>query len=364
MKLKLVLESVDDVSLSIIPNSKLELELSQSNIISSGGIPNTDFLPEGEINKYFTPYRVETIVTAMMPSNTDDLSEGVVNKYYSDQLAIEAISPYLENKLDKSEYVQHFRGVFKSYASLSNSIPVGIDGDYAHIDSGSGFDRMVAIWDTDDNKWIVNEVNIAQTTDEVTEGNNNLYFTSERVMKTPLSSVVDNNTPVVTNDLLLDAISKLQSQINYLKNNPPSPSPIPIVWYGLTSVSSSYSGLSDGVGYPTFAKLEFAKVNGFLYMRGGFGQTGTPSISINLRPEWKVRAVFGGYVNNKDMAPNLRSSSSTKPSGKMCVYSSGILLNEEQTKTVDQTIGTIEPLTQNINIWLDGAVCLGELIIK
>lgn len=62
MKLKLILESVNDVTMSIVPNSRLELELSEANILT--GVPretslmNTDELPEGATNLYYSKDRV------------------------------------------------------------------------------------------------------------------------------------------------------------------------------------------------------------------------------------------------------------------------------------------------------------------
>ncbi|MCR4529847.1 hypothetical protein [Acinetobacter venetianus] len=129
----------------------------------------------------------------------------------------QAVLEMLDNqKLDKIDYVQHFRGLFSSYAALTAALPIALDGDYAHIDSGSGFDRMSAIFDSDDGKWIVNAVvNVGSNTDEVPEGSSNLYFTSERVRQTTLMGLdLSDSNAVVTTDAILVAIGKLQSQIN------------------------------------------------------------------------------------------------------------------------------------------------------
>lgn len=119
------------------------------------------------------------------------------------------------NKLDAIDYVQHFRGVFSSYAALTTAIPTALDGDYAHIDSGTGFDRMSAIWDSSDNQWVVQDVGLGSNTDEVPEGSTNLYFTSDRVRQTTLAGLnLSDSNAVVTSDAILVAIGKLQSQIN------------------------------------------------------------------------------------------------------------------------------------------------------
>jgi hypothetical protein len=104
--------------------------------------------------------------------------------------------------------------LFSSYAALTAALPIALDGDYAHIDSGSGFDRMSAIWDSDDSKWTVNAVNVGSNTDEVPEGSSN-YFTSDRVRQTTLMGLdLSDSNAVVTTDAILVAIGKLQSQIN------------------------------------------------------------------------------------------------------------------------------------------------------
>jgi len=123
------------------------------------------------------------------------------------------ITDLQNNKLDRAEYVQHFRGVFPSYAALTSAIPVGNDGDYAHIDSGSGFDRMAAIWDSSDTKWVVQDVNVGSNTDEIPEGSTNLYFTQPRVRSTPLTGFYYGSDSLVTDtDTILDGFAK--SKVN------------------------------------------------------------------------------------------------------------------------------------------------------
>lgn len=80
-----------------------------------------------------------------------------------------AITELSSSKLDKLDYIQHFRGLFSSYAALTVALPTALDGDYAHIDGGVNFGRMAAIWDGDDNKWMINEVHAALNTDEMPE---------------------------------------------------------------------------------------------------------------------------------------------------------------------------------------------------
>lgn len=166
-------------------------------------------IPLGLFTSLESPVKSVNGITGDVILNADDVG--------ADQAgAAQAVLEMLDNqKLDKIDYVQHFRGLFSSYAALTAALPIALDGDYAHIDSGSGFDRMSAIFDSDDGKWIVNAVNVGSNTDEVPEGSSNLYFTSERVRQTTLMGLdLSDSNAVVTTDAILVAIGKLQSQIN------------------------------------------------------------------------------------------------------------------------------------------------------
>lgn len=74
MKLKLILASIDEAELSIVSRSKLELELSAVNIFT------TDVPRE-------TPPSI---------SSTDELNEGNVNLYFTNQRAVEALAPTVQ----------------------------------------------------------------------------------------------------------------------------------------------------------------------------------------------------------------------------------------------------------------------------
>ncbi|MCU4378288.1 hypothetical protein [Acinetobacter haemolyticus] len=158
-------------------------------------------------------------------------------------------------KLDKVDYVQHFRGLFSSYAALVSALPVAIDGDYAHIDSGSGFDRMVAIWDGDDSKWIVNAVNVGSNTDEVPEGSTNLYFTSERVRQTTLNGLDTSNLAQISpTDTVVQALGKAQGQINKAWS---------ANWVNVETIGTLFSAIDAH-------DLQVAKIDGMLFFRGWF----------------------------------------------------------------------------------------------
>ena len=189
-----------------------------------------------------------------------------VTKSYVDQQDA-ALSAQIDTKLDASDYVQHFRGVFVSLAALQAAIPVGINGDYAHIDLGVGFDRKVAIWDTDDNKWIESIGSIALTTDEVTEGNANKYFTDLRARNTVLSGLVKTDSSNVTNtDTIEVAVGKLAARSE-------AGSSSGFNWVNITTVGTINSSFISytSANYPNdTCKIEVARKDGMLWIRGDF----------------------------------------------------------------------------------------------
>ena len=208
------------------------------------------------------------------------------------------VDALIDNKLDKVDYVQHFRGLFSSYTALNAALPMASNGDYAHIDSGTGFDRMCAIWDSDDEAWKIIETNMALNSDEMPEGASNLYFKSERVRSTALLGLsIPAPNPIAETDNLLEAIAKLQAQINTIK--PPQ-------WIPATDVLNAMpTGITP---YVTIkgkqAKLEFLKANGMLYIRGGFTVTEVISQMTlgTLKAGYKVKfavdpLVIVQYVN-------------------------------------------------------------------
>lgn len=162
----------------------------------------------------------------------------------------------ITDKLDRSEYIQHFKGVFVSYAALSEAFPTANDGDYAHIDSGTNFDRMVAIWDSSDNKWVINQANTGANTDEVPEGSQNLYFTSQRVLNTKLAGLVaGTSSDILATDSIIVALQKLQAQLKKVQVN----------WVDVSNIATYNSALDL-----TRTKIEISKSDGQIHIRGYF----------------------------------------------------------------------------------------------
>ncbi|MBJ9425220.1 tail fiber domain-containing protein [Acinetobacter seifertii] len=132
------------------------------------------------------------------------------------KIEIEQLNSQLSEKLDKASYIQHFKGVFLSEQALKLAIPLAADGDYAHVDAGAGELIKVYVWDATDNDWFEQKggTGAAANTDQVTEGQTNLYFSAQRVLNVLLTGL---NIPAVgesiTNtDTFLSAFGKLQAQ--------------------------------------------------------------------------------------------------------------------------------------------------------
>ncbi len=207
-----------------------------------------------------------------------------------DPTQIEALQAQIDvlssSKLDAVDYVQHFRGYFTSFINLTNAVPIGIAGDYAHVDLGITFGVSRAAWDVSDNQWFINEVNIGANTDEVPEGSTNLYFTSERVRQTSLTGLNTNDDSTVTpSDAILVAIGKLQAQLNQ--------STEVVDWVLASSICSFASSLQDSVSDP----LMFAKINDVLWLKGSFILTGSTSGTLLTIADvnWKMFAPNSYY---------------------------------------------------------------------
>ena len=114
----------------------------------------------------------------------------------------------LANKLDTSAYVQHYRGKYASLVALQTALSAANDGDYAIVDSGTGNDAVYYIWDAQEG-WVSGGETTASTTDTVTEGSTNLYFTSARA----ISAVTETINAAVAASL--DAAVNTQTGTSY-----------------------------------------------------------------------------------------------------------------------------------------------------
>lgn len=239
-------------------------------------------------------------------------------------------------KLDKVDYVQHFRGLFTSYAALTAAIPVGIDGDYAHIDSGSGFDRLSAIWDTSDNKWVVNQVNVAHNTDEMPEGSNNLYFTGQRTRDVPLTGLVIPSTArsIAATDTILGALAQLQANFNKL------PVGGDAVW-----VDSKAVGTWDAQQYTDqFTRLEFARWQGCIWVRGWMFLKNVSSTTYPFEitnPKYKIINPYASVAATgwiEGLYSGNETSAQTRP---VSIFTNGQIIDASQTGVQQRMRGVI-----------------------
>jgi hypothetical protein len=275
----------------------------------------------------------------------------------------------ITDKLDRSEYIQHFKGIFVSYAALSAAFPTASDGDYAHIDSGANFDRMVAIWDSSDNKWVINQANTGANTDEVPEGSQNLYFKSQRVLETVLTGLGSGaNTEILSTDNLIEAFQKLQAQIKSFEGGSSSE----IEWLKANQVGTLHEQFQP---YATIGAkrvdLEFAKINGMLYARGAFTCLSKLTGSTNLllfNDDFKVTAYSWGNSANFTVYWNIYLRSNFTIENALVVYSDGQILDASQASTTFQTLRYYfsDDNVGQVGAWAIGGmgniICLGVLI--
>ncbi|MDH2636789.1 tail fiber domain-containing protein [Acinetobacter nosocomialis] len=141
-------------------------------------------------------------------------SEGV-GQFEFDQ-ALQKLNLLIAEKLDKNSYVQHFKGVFLSEDALKLAIPSASDGDYAHVDAGVDQLVKVFVWDATDNDWFEQKsgVGAAANTDQITEGQTNLYFSAQRVLNVLLTGlkIPAVGESITDTDSFLSAFGKLQAQ--------------------------------------------------------------------------------------------------------------------------------------------------------
>lgn len=268
----------------------------------------------------------------------------------------------ITDKLDRSEYIQHFKGVFTSYAALTAAFPTASDGDYAHIDSGSGFDRMVAIWDSSDTKWVVTQANAGANTDEVPEGSQNLYFKNQRVLATILEGLVaGTNAELLPTDNVITAFQKLQAQVKALNT----------VWVRADQVGSIHSNIipSMTVGSETMY-LEFAKIGGLLWVRGGLTLKSvamsasspdyvTPGF-VTFNNNYKMQALEkGGAMKTIAVTPNAFTTDESLT--RVLFWSDRVCMNQTQANTAVQTLCATSNLYANSTLRIF-PTCIGVLL--
>ena len=160
---------------------------------------------------------------------------------------------------------------FNSLSCTTNTVPAeAVDGDFLHLLGNANLlnksltnGSFVQLYDNK-TKLIVHSKPDNTTTSDITEGTN-LFFTEDRVNQTVLTGL-DTSTaiPALATDQLLAAIGKLQAQINNIA---------PPVWVSASSIGTTHS---------SFTNVQFAKINGLLWIRGYCSNTAIISAGVTL----------------------------------------------------------------------------------
>ena len=127
---------------------------------------------------------------------------------------IDTLTITVGTKLDAAAYIQHSKGKYTTLIALQTAHPTAIDGDYAIVDAGTGSSARHYIWDAQDGWVDSGDVVVGTTTDEITEGSTNQYFTVARVRAAVLTGLsLVTNAAITASDTVLSAFGKLQKQI-------------------------------------------------------------------------------------------------------------------------------------------------------
>lgn len=144
------------------------------------------------------------IDTAISPTATkNDLSN-----LDSKKADLVTVNQQLNGKLNRSEYNQHFRGVFVSIDALTTQVLNPVAGDYAYVDSGLNSPSEIHAYDLDDAIWRKQGGGglTVTSTDSIPEGTNNVYFTADRVASVVNTMLIPINAQLTEIDTLLNDV--------------------------------------------------------------------------------------------------------------------------------------------------------------
>ncbi len=128
------------------------------------------------------------------------------------------LSTGLSAKLDASVYNPVYLGRYTSLGALETAYPTSSYGKYAIVDPGTGTNALEYIYDEQDG-WVPSSASgtTLTSTDGLTEGSTNLYFTDSRVRSAVLAGIsFATSTAAVATDTVLVVLGKLQAQLNSL----------------------------------------------------------------------------------------------------------------------------------------------------
>ena len=118
-----------------------------------------------------------------------------------------------QNKADRSEINDRYKGTFTSYGQLVAAYPTANAGDQAQVNI-VGFDTIVFAWDDDDSLWVAIGASGAANTDQLPEGTTNLYHTPQRVRDTTVGNITKVNSEILLTDNVNVAFGKAQGQLD------------------------------------------------------------------------------------------------------------------------------------------------------
>ena len=152
-------------------------------------------------------YELEAEIQAATLTNTDGLAEGTSNLYFTDLRVLNApLTGYVQSNVSTTltsadsvlVAIQRFGGFLERLGNFSVDDSIS-DPDY--------------LWSSEQTQAAIDAIAIA-TTDGLTEGVTNLYFTDERSIASPLTGFVATTGSVAPTDTILMAFGKLQGQID------------------------------------------------------------------------------------------------------------------------------------------------------
>jgi hypothetical protein len=198
-----------------------------NSLLGSGGLSITEL---SEIN-LSSLIKAQTSITSNYGNCIFPVVNGIYNEvdyvlatnlksYVLDGLGISDVSGLqtaLNNKLDASSYNEHYKGSYTTLVALETAHPTASAGDYALVDAGNGQDAIFYIWDNTDTAWIPSASAVLNTTDTLTEGSTNLYFTENRVRATALTGFSSSSGTITATDTILQAFNKLDGNVELNK---------------------------------------------------------------------------------------------------------------------------------------------------
>ena len=191
------------------------------------------------------------------------------------------------------------------------------------------------------------------TTSEIIEGTK-LFFTESRVNQTVLTGLdTSTATPALATDQLLAAIGKLQAQINNIA---------PPTWVSAASVGTVHPNIVPANNF-----IELARINGMLWIRGFFKNTG-PIIYESQPFFLRIDAIAYKILHRNSTSTTMvnitpRNAENNAPTiafkaNSICLDATGASTSSQYFMVMNITLPT------SSSFYYITPTCLGELVIK